>query len=84
MFLSTMEESCGLLNKLLSFMSKVSKYSHINIQRICDFNKYKSGSGLEMNLRESGLETNIGKSGVKHESGLEMKLRKSGLNMKVD
>jgi hypothetical protein len=50
-------------------MSKVSKYSHINIQRKCDFNKYKSGSGLEMKLRESGLE---------------MKLRKSGVNMKVD
>jgi hypothetical protein len=65
-------------------MSKVCKYSHINIRRKCDFNKYKSGSGLEMKLRESGLEIKFCKSGVKHESGLEMKLRKSGVNMKVD
>jgi hypothetical protein len=50
-------------------MSKVNKYSHINIQRKCNFNKYKSESELEMKLRESGLE---------------IKLRKSGVNMKVD
>jgi hypothetical protein len=53
-------------------MSKVSKYSHTNIQRKCDFNnKYKSGSGLEMKLYESGLETKLRKSGVKHEGGLK-------------
>jgi hypothetical protein len=32
-------KSGRMLNKLLSLMSKVSKYSHINIQRNCDFNK---------------------------------------------
>jgi hypothetical protein len=66
-------------------MSKVSKYSHTNIQRKCDFNKYKSGTILEMKLRESGLEMNLSKSGVKHENGLEMKLRNSGLKkLKVE
>jgi hypothetical protein len=65
-------------------MSKVSKYSHINIQRKCDFNKYKSGSGLEMKLRENGLEIKLRKSGVKHESGLKVKLCKSRVSMKVD
>jgi hypothetical protein len=68
-------------------MSKVSKYLQINIQRKCDFNKYKSGSGLEMKLCEGGLEIKLRKSGVKHESGLEMKLHKSGLKkvkVKVD
>jgi hypothetical protein len=50
-------------------MSNVSKYSHINIARKCDFNKYKSGSGLKIKL---------------HESGLEIKLHESGVNMKVD
>jgi hypothetical protein len=65
-------------------MSKVSKYSHINIQRKCDFNKYTSGTGLEIKLRESGLEMKLHKSGVKHESGSETKLCKSGVNMEVN
>jgi hypothetical protein len=46
-------------------MSKVSKYSHINIQRKYDFNKYKSGSGLEMKLHESELEMKLLESGLK-------------------
>jgi hypothetical protein len=74
----------GMLNKLFSLISKVSNYSNINIRRKCGFNKYQSGSGLEMNLCESGLEIKLRKSGLKHERGLEIKLPQNGVNMKVD
>ena len=47
-------------------MSKVSKYSHINIQRKCEFNKYISESGLEMKLGESGLNMKLCEIGLKN------------------